>query len=62
MCKRATNYTCKTISRCVCVCVYVCVYISMLSEYNGYVVVSSVALVYVYTTYLEEFASVLACI
>ena len=34
----------------------------MLSEYNEHVVVSSVALVYVYTTYLEEFASVLACI
>jgi len=34
----------------------------MLSEYNGHAVVSSAALVYVHTTYPEEFASVLACI
>lgn len=39
---------------CVCVC-------KRVSEY-GHAVASSAALVYVYTTYLEEFAGVLACI
>lgn len=57
LCKRTINYTCKMILSCMCmyICVRACANTTGTRQ-------PSIALVYVYTTYLEEFAGVLACI